>query len=117
MTAKRLIGDVACALGLTLMLGSGGCSGTPDKNTVNDAAIASGVRDQLVRDSELSGYPITVDVVQGNVTLRGQVDRSGQREAAEKLARAVDGVESVSNRIFVASTESPTAEGASRPEE
>ena len=118
MTARGVMRNLAWAIGLALLLGFG-CSSPTDKNAVSDAVIASGVRNQLVGDSELAGYPITVDVVKGNVTLRGQVDRSGQRESAERLARAVDGVESVSNRIFVASaqTESPDADRPSRPEE
>jgi len=118
MTAKGLSRALACVLSLAWILGASGCSSTADKSAVNDAVIASGVRDQLIKDSELSGYPITVDVVQGNVTLRGQVDRSGQRENAERLARGVDGVETVSNRIFVASTltESPEAPKPTQPE-
>lgn len=48
--------NLAWALSLAFVLGGGGCSSTTDKNSVNDAVIASGVRDQLVRDSELAGY-------------------------------------------------------------
>src|SRR6516165_1166127 len=109
MTAKGLSRVLACVLSLAWILGTSGCSSTADKSATNDAVIASGVRNQLVKDSELSGYPIMIDVVQGNVTLQGQVARSDQRDNAEKLARGVDGVETVSNRIFVSSdqTKSP----------
>jgi len=110
MTAKGLSRVLVCVLSLAWVLGTSGCSSTADKGAVNDAVIASGVRNQLIKDSELSGYPITVDVVQGNVTLRGQVERSGQRETAERLARGVDGVETVSNRIFVPSGQSESPE-------
>jgi osmotically-inducible protein OsmY len=116
MTATTIRRALACALSLAWVLATSGCSSTADKTAVNDAAIASGVRNQLIKDSELSGYPITVDVAQGNVTLRGQVDRSGQRETAEKLAKGVDGVESVSNRIFVASAQ-PESSEAPKPGE
>jgi osmotically-inducible protein OsmY len=110
MPAKRIHWALASALSLGWVLAASGCSSTADKTIVNDAVIASGVRDRLIKDSELSGYPITVDVVEGNVTLRGQVDRSGQRENAEWLARGVDGVESVSNRIFVASAQTESSD-------
>ncbi len=115
MTARGISRALACALSLAWVLGTSGCSSTADKSAVNDAVIASGVREQLIKHSELAGYPITVDVVQGNVTLRGQVDRSGQREAAERLAKGVDGVESVSNRIFVASARTESSDAAPKP--
>jgi osmotically-inducible protein OsmY len=119
MTAKGLSRALACVLSLACVLGTSGCSSsTADKSATNDAVIASGVRNQLVKDSELSGYPIMIDVVQGNVTLQGQVARSDQRDNAEKLARGVDGVETVSNRIFVSSdqTKSPEAPPPTQPE-
>jgi osmotically-inducible protein OsmY len=109
MTVGTLIRPFA--FGLALALATGSCRNA-EKSTVDDASIAASVRHEITKDSELAGYPITVDVMRGNVTLEGRVDRSGQREAAEMLARNVEGVESVSNRILVASNQSESTGGA-----
>ncbi len=111
MTAERIARYAACFFGVALALGTAGC-GNADKRLLDDASIAAGVRHQLIQNSELAGYPITVDVMRGDVTLEGRVDRSDQRDAAETLARKVDGVESVSNRILVASARIGSPDGA-----
>ncbi len=114
MDAGRLFHHGACALSLALLLATGSCRNAENR-PVDDASIAAGVRHGLIGNSELARYPIAVDVVSGNVTLEGRVDRAEQREEAEMIARDVDGVEGVSNRILVASIPGAEPPGVADP--
>jgi hypothetical protein len=113
VNAGRIFHHAAFALSFVLVLAAESCRNA-EKSPVNDASIAAGVRHELIANSELARYPIAVDVVAGRVTLEGRVDRAEQREEAEMMARGVDGVEGVSNRILVAST--PAAEPPGVPD-
>lgn len=115
MAAERILRHGGCAIGLALTLAIGACRDA-DRNLVDDPTIAAGVRHELIGNSELARYPIIVDVMGGKVTLEGRVDRSDQRETAEMLAKKVDGVESVSNRILVASSQAEPSSEENRSE-
>lgn len=69
----------------------------PDRT---DEAIRQDVLDRLAWDPEVEGSPLRVDVREAVVTLGGTA-RAYARVAAERVARAVDGVRAVDNRIDV----------------
>jgi hypothetical protein len=102
-------------IGLVFVLALASASAGCHTVTKDDASIAAGVRHKLTESTELAGYPIVVASTSGNVVLEGRVDRSEQREDAEMLAKRVDGVESVSNQIYVASVRTDLRSGEDSP--
>lgn len=68
---------------------------------MTDARITAEVNAKLAADAELSALRIDVDTEGGHVVLDGEAPDGSARERAEALARAVDGVLSVDNRLSV----------------
>jgi hyperosmotically inducible periplasmic protein len=68
---------------------------------VPDGEIIDQVRVKLANDAEVGGQPIDVDSHDGAVTLKGKVRSDKQRTKAEKLAKKVKGVTSVTNQLVV----------------
>jgi osmotically-inducible protein OsmY len=64
-----------------------------------DDRIAEAVRDALRHDPRVVSFDVEVDVVKGEVMLRGRVDDLRARRAATQDARNTTGVTSVVNRI------------------
>jgi osmotically-inducible protein OsmY len=94
--------------GCTAMLlggGNGGAhTGQVERNSAEiatDSATSAAVRDRLASDSMLERYRLEVESRAGRVTLQGAVDTYSARSRAGALARQVDGVVSVNNRIRV----------------
>lgn len=59
------------------------------------------IQTALYRDLRFRGRHLTVDTVEGVVTLRGKVDSDEAKAAAAEVARSVDGVKSVRNELQV----------------
>lgn len=72
-----------------------------DKKPVSDDAIYDAVRMKLTSDPIVKGGALTVDVKNGVVTLRGNVELEKQKERAPKLAKKVKGVTQVVNELTV----------------
>jgi hyperosmotically inducible periplasmic protein len=71
------------------------------KKAVTDDVINDQVRVKLASDSEIGGMPIEVDVHNGVVILKGKVRNDKMRSKAERVAKKVKGVTSVTNQIVV----------------
>jgi hyperosmotically inducible protein len=71
------------------------------KKALTDDIINDQVRVKLANDSEIGGMAIEVDVHGGVVTLKGKVRTDKMRSKAEKVAKKVKGVTSVTNQITV----------------
>lgn len=71
-------------------------------STLDDAAITARINAALAGDPQLSALGINVDTRQGQVSLNGTAPDEASRERATALARAVEGVQSVDNRLQVA---------------
>jgi osmotically-inducible protein OsmY len=69
--------------------------------SLEDAWIHTKVVAKLISDSQTPERKINVDVVDGAVTLRGQVDTAEGKSEAERLAKETDGVKSVRNDLKV----------------
>ena len=69
--------------------------------SLEDAWIHTKVVAKLISDSQTPERKINVDVVDGAVTLRGQVDKAEGKAEAERLAKDTDGVKSVKNELKV----------------
>ncbi|MGE0450986.1 MAG: BON domain-containing protein [Vicinamibacterales bacterium] len=68
---------------------------------VADGAITMKIQAQYAADDVVKGHEIDVDTQNGTVTLKGNVESDAQREAAERIARETDGVNSVDNQLRV----------------
>jgi hyperosmotically inducible periplasmic protein len=68
---------------------------------LGDAAITGKVKSALIADPDVKALQIDVDTKDGVVTLNGSADTSARSERATTIARGVDGVKSVENRLAV----------------
>jgi osmotically-inducible protein OsmY len=80
---------------------SGSTSSTAASRKAADDAISTSVRSKFAVNAALKPFNLLVDTHDGVVTLRGQVAKVEQRNAAQLDARAVKGVKSVQNLITV----------------
>lgn len=70
-------------------------------NVAGDAAITTKVNAAFANDSELSAIKIDVDTKNGAVTLTGPAPSAAAKERATTMARAINGVTSVTNNLVV----------------
>jgi hyperosmotically inducible periplasmic protein len=68
---------------------------------IDDMAITVAVSSGLARDPELSALKIEINTKDGVVTLVGSAPNVAARERAGTIAKAVDGVQSVENKLIV----------------
>jgi hyperosmotically inducible protein len=59
------------------------------------------VRQRLAADALVKGGDLDVDVKDGVVTISGKVHEQKQKDKAERLAKKVNGVKSVVNKITI----------------
>src|SRR5438094_729529 len=74
----------------------------PAGKPVSDDFISDSVRQKLAADTVVKGGAIEVIVKDGAVILRGKVEEEKQKNRAEKIAKKVGGVRSVTNEIQIA---------------
>ncbi len=86
---------VGVALAAALAVGVG-CVKAP-----SDAQVTTDIQSKLAADSGLQNKQLTVQAVNGTVTLSGSVDNDAQREAAAKYAASAPGVKTVINNLQV----------------
>ena len=82
-----------------------GCAGTPTTQStgelIDDATITAKVKAALFQDPVVSGFDVGVDTFKGQVQLNGFVDTPEQKARAEEVARSVQGVAEVGNKLSV----------------
>lgn len=66
---------------------------------IEDTEITAKVKAAIFAESGLKTLQISVDTINGVVTLTGSVNSQANSTTAESLARAVSGVKSVDNRL------------------
>lgn len=71
------------------------------KSELTDAKIATVIKTRLLLDSDISGFDIDVDVVDGNVTLTGEVDSDAERDLAVEIANNASDVKDVEENLKV----------------
>jgi hyperosmotically inducible protein len=70
-------------------------------DVVDDSTITTKVKAKLFDDPQLSGFAISVETFEGEVTLTGAVDSDDAKERATKIASSVTGVKGVNNLLKV----------------
>ena len=70
-------------------------------SSINDAWLHTKLTSKLIADKDTPARKINVDVVDGMVTLRGQVNTAEAKTEAERIARETEGVKRVRNLLKV----------------
>lgn len=86
------------------MAGASNMANAGPSAAMDDAAITGKIKAELARDEALKGANIVVITEKGAVALTGSVDSQAQVNHAADLARGVDGVQSVDNRLIAKGT-------------
>jgi hyperosmotically inducible periplasmic protein len=68
---------------------------------VDDAMLTARIKTRMTADGRISPTRVDVDTLNGDVMLRGETPTQEEKDAAEEVARKVEGVRSVSNQIIV----------------
>jgi hyperosmotically inducible protein len=92
----------ALVVGGALLTGSANALGKADEKTpINDSWLTSKTKIALFADARVKGSEINVETTQGLVTIRGKVDSDAAKQAAEGIAKGIDGVKTVKNDLQV----------------
>jgi hyperosmotically inducible protein len=92
----------ALVIGGALITGSANALGKADEKTpINDSWLTSKTKIALFADARVKGSEINVETTQGLVMIRGKVDSDAAKQAAEGIAKGIDGVKSVKNELQV----------------
>jgi hyperosmotically inducible protein len=68
---------------------------------LDDSTISAKVKAELFDDPRLSGFAISVETFEGEVTLTGAVDTENQKARAERIAESIHGVARVNNLLKI----------------
>ncbi|MER3446389.1 MAG: transporter [Candidatus Dadabacteria bacterium] len=68
---------------------------------IDDSTITTKVKAALLADPDVSGLDVNVETFKGVVQLSGFVDDQKQANRAVEIARSVNGVKGVENRLTV----------------
>jgi osmotically-inducible protein OsmY len=81
------------------------CASTPKQEStgefVDDSAITTKVKADLLADNILKGFEVSVETYKGIVALSGFVDTKATKDRAGSIARKVAGVKEVRNNVVV----------------
>lgn len=86
----------------TLFAGSALALGKADEKTpINDSWVTAKTKIALFADARVKGSEINVETTQGTMMIRGKVDSDAAKQAAEAIAKGIDGVKTVKNELQV----------------
>ncbi|HET9977259.1 MAG TPA: BON domain-containing protein [Burkholderiaceae bacterium] len=95
---------LAAAAAIVLVTASG-CAVTRGQETVgayvDDTAITTAVKARFIDNKDVDALSIKVETLNGTVMLSGFAKSQTEKNAAETVARKVDGVRAVKNEIAV----------------
>jgi osmotically-inducible protein OsmY len=87
------------------LLATSGCAVTRGQETVgayvDDATITTQVKARMLDNPAVAGTSISVETLNGTVMLSGFAKTAGEKAAAEKIARDVNGAKVVKNEIAI----------------
>jgi hyperosmotically inducible protein len=92
----------ALVIGGALLAGLANAVGKVDeKNPINDSWLTAKTKIALFADSRVKGSDISIAATQGSVVIRGKVDSDAAKQAAESIAKGIEGVKTVQNDLQV----------------
>jgi hyperosmotically inducible protein len=71
------------------------------KRTASDSWITAKTKIALFADSRAPGSSVHVETKSGMVSLRGKVESAAEKQAAEEIARGIEGIRGVKNELQV----------------
>ena len=104
MTTRNIVVTFCATLviGGVLIAGAMNAIGKAEEKTpINDAYLTAKAKIALFADARIKGSEINVETAQGTMMIRGKVDSSDAKLAAEGIAKGIDGVKSVKNDLQV----------------
>lgn len=101
LTSRRFLLAFFSTLLLSLMVSCTTPAGRSTGQVVDDAAITTQVKADLLADKEVSGVAVSVETFKGEVVLTGAVDSWAQSNKAAQIARRVHGVSAVKNLLKI----------------
>jgi hyperosmotically inducible protein len=92
----------ALVIGGSLLAGSANALSKADEKTpINDTWLTAKTKIALFANARIKGSEITVETLQGSVTIRGKVDSEVAKQLAGEVAKGIDGVKTVKNDLQV----------------
>jgi hyperosmotically inducible periplasmic protein len=92
----------ALVIGGSLLAGSANALSKADEKTpINDTWLTAKTKIALFANARIKGSEITVETLQGSVTIRGKVDSDVAKQMAGEIAKGIDGVKTVKNDLQV----------------
>ena len=92
----------ALVIGGAFLTGSAQALDKADEKTpINDTWLTAKTKIALAADGRVKGRQIDVETTKGQVMLRGKVDSDAAKQAAENIAKGLDGVKTVKNDLEV----------------
>jgi hypothetical protein len=82
-----------------------------DAEDLNDPALARKVESEIFRDEDAPKDKVVINVEEGVVYLRGEVESPGQASALAQAARRVEGVENVQSLLHLPSEPAKSKDG------
>lgn len=96
---------LAAALTAAALLTMSGCAVTRGQETVgayvDDTAITTSVKARFVDNPDVDATSIRVETLNGTVMLSGFAKSATEKNTAENIARAVNGVRAVRNELAI----------------
>lgn len=96
---------LAIVVAAAALLTTAGCAVTRGQESVgayvDDATITTQIKSRFVDNKDVDAASIHVETLNGTVLLSGFAKNSTEKNAAEAIARKVNGVKSVRNEIAV----------------
>lgn len=101
----NIITKCAATAAIAASIALSGCNVFRGQSTpgeyVDDVALTTKVKAELVDSSRVDALDVNVDSMNGRVTLKGWASTESEARAAGDIARRVDGVKSVDNQLQV----------------
>jgi hyperosmotically inducible protein len=76
-------------------------AGRTPGQVLDDMNITATIKTKIFNDPYLSGFAVSVDTFQGEVTLTGAVESEFAKNRATELAKSIYGVSKVNNLLVV----------------
>jgi hyperosmotically inducible protein len=89
----------AAVLGVALVAGS--AFGKAEEKNMSDSWITAKTKIALFADSRVKGSDVSVATTDGAVIIRGKVDTDAAKQAAESIAKGIEGAKTVKNDLQV----------------
>lgn len=90
---------IAVVIGGALLTSS--AFGRAEERNMSDSWVTAKTKIALFADSRVKGSDINVATTDGAVTIRGKVDTDAAKQAAESIAKGIDGAKTVKNDLQV----------------